>query len=600
VTFGTMRKVFGLLAIEERWKVAVLFVAMLATGVLQVVGIASVMPFIGLVANPDLVQRNPWMRWAYDGLGFHSPQSFLFATGVVVVTLFAVGNALTALTAWFSYRFVWFNHQKIAGRLLEEYLSKPYSFFLGRHGARLSKTLLSEVRTVITGVMIPCLDIAAKGASTILVVALLVVADPMIAILVSLGFGSAYLLIFTAVRRRQSQLGRRNVAAGTITYRVASETFGAIKDVKVLGREAAFIARFRAASLELAAVNASNAITAQLPSYALETLAVGGMLLLILYLVHTRQSLEQVLPLAAVYAVAGNRLMPAFQQIFSSMTLIRFHAAALDELYEDMRSEAAAASPAIAPVVLTPRRGTGSEIRFRDVSFGYGANRRQALKHVDLVIPRNATVGLVGATGSGKTTLVDLLLGLFQPTGGEILIDGRRMDDLSVREWRSRVGYVPQTIFLSDDSIARNIAFGFTDRDLDRAAVERAARSAHLHPFVAQLPEGYDTIIGERGVRLSGGERQRIGIARALYHDPDVLVMDEATSALDTLTEEAVMAATREVAPNRTIVLIAHRLSTVKQCDIVFLLEAGTLAAQGTYDELCATNASFRAMAGLS
>jgi ABC-type multidrug transport system fused ATPase/permease subunit len=599
VRFGTIRKVFGLLAVEERWKVAVLFAAMLATGVLQVVGIASVMPFIGLVANPDLVQRNRWMHWAYDSLQFHSTQSLLIATGVVVVTLFAIGNALTALTAWFSYRFVWFNHQKIAGRLLEEYLRKPYSFFLGRHGARLSKTLLSEVRTVITGVMIPCLDIAAKGASTVLVVGLLVVADPKIAVLVSLGFGTAYLLIFTAVRRRQTQLGRRNVAAGTITYRVASETFGAIKDVKVLGREAAFIGRFRDASLELASVNASNAITAQLPSYALETLAVGGMLLLILYLVHTRSSLDQVLPLAAVYAVAGNRLMPAFQQIFSSMTLIRFHAAALDELYEDMRPEAASGPP-IAPVVLTPRRGTGSEIRFRNVSFSYGSGRRQALKHIDLVIPRNATVGLVGATGSGKTTLVDLLLGLFRPTDGEILIDGRRLDDLSIREWRSRVGYVPQTIFLSDDSIARNIAFGFANRDIDRAAVERAARSARLDPFVAQLADGYDTIIGERGVRLSGGERQRIGIARALYHDPDVLVMDEATSALDTLTEEAVMAATREVAPNRTIVLIAHRLSTVKQCDVVFLLEGGTLAAQGTYDELRATNASFRAMAGLS
>jgi ABC-type multidrug transport system fused ATPase/permease subunit len=600
VTVGILLKVFGLLAREERWKITVLFAAMLATSVLQVVGIASVMPFIGLVANPDFVQQNRWMHWAYDSLGFQSSQSFLFATGVVVVTLFALGNGLTALTAWFSYRFVWFNHQKIAERLLEEYLRKPYSFFLGRHGARLSKTLLSEVRTVVTGVMIPCLDVASKGVSTVLVVGLLVIADPKIALLVSVGLGGAYMLIFAIVRRRQTRLGERHVAASTVTYRVATETLAAIKEVKVLGREAAFIGRFRIASIELATVNASNSIMGQLPSYALETIAVGGMLTLLLYLVHARQSLDQVLPIAAVYAVAGNRLMPAFQQIFMAMTTIRFNAAALDELHADMNGHTEQSVRPFASVLVTPSRGIGSEIRFHDVSFGYGANRRPALKHIDLLIPRNATVGLVGATGSGKTTLVDLVLGLFSPSEGEILIDGRRLDDDLIGEWHSRIGYVPQTIFLSDDSIARNIAFGFADRDVDRTAVERAARAAHLHPFVAQLPDGYDTIVGERGVRLSGGERQRIGIARALYHNPDVLVMDEATSALDTVTEDAVMAATRDLAPNRTIILIAHRLSTVRQCDVIFLLEAGTLAAHGTYEELCATSASFRAMAGLA
>jgi ABC-type multidrug transport system fused ATPase/permease subunit len=600
VTSGILSKVVSLLAREERWKIAVLLAAMLATSVLQVVSIASVMPFVGLVANPDFIQQNRWMHRVYDALQFHSSQSFLLATGVVVVSLFALGNALTALTAWFSYRFVWFNHQKIAERLLEEYLRKPYSFFLGRHGARLSKTLLSEVRTVVTGVMIPCLDVAAKGVSTILVVGLLVIADPKIALLVSVGMGAAYGVIFATLRRRQTRLGERHVAASTLSYRIATETLGAIKEVKVLGREAAFVARFRTASIELAAVNASSAIAGQLPSYALETLAVGGMLTLLLYLVHARQSLDQVLPIAAVYAVAGNRLMPAFQQIFAAMTMIRFNAAALDELHADMPSRPDEPVRPFASMLVTPSRGTGSEIRFRNVSFAYGTNRRPALKHIDLVIPRNATVGLVGATGSGKTTLVDLVLGLFSPIEGEILIDGRRLDETSIAEWRSRIGYVPQSIFLSDDSIAKNIAFGFADRDIDRAAVERAARAAHLHPFVAQLSEGYDTMVGERGVRLSGGERQRIGIARALYHNPDVLVMDEATSALDTVTEDAVMGATKDLAPNRTIILIAHRLSTVKQCDVLFLLEAGQLAARGTYDELCATSASFRAMAGLA
>jgi ABC-type multidrug transport system fused ATPase/permease subunit len=598
MSFRVIRKLYALLPADERWKVLLLLGAMLGVGLWQVLALASVVPFIGLVANPDLVHTNPWMHRVFDTLGFTDTRQSLFAMGLTVVAIFALGNAMAALTSWFNYRFIWHVQQKIAQRLLEGYLSQPYAFFLGHNGSTLGETVLGQVRAVVASVFVPTLDVLSKGLSTTFVIALLILIDPWLTAIVSASLGTAYGLVYWLARSRQKALGVRQVEANITMWRVVSEAFGGIKDVKVLGREADFVNRFRKPSLDYASALASNDLVRQLPSYALETIATGGMLAVLLYLLRVRDSLADVLPVVALYSVAGNRLMPAFHQIFSGLSQIRFNSASLDRLYGDV-----VALPAQGPVhAARPTRvvaAAGSEIRFRDVSFAYPQASRQAVTNINLVIPPHTTVGLVGSTGSGKTTVVDLLLGLFTPTTGEILIDGRRLDDSTVASWRSRIGYVPQHIFLSDDTVARNIAFGSPDEDVDQAAVERAARAASLHRFVTRLAEGYGTMVGERGVRLSGGERQRIGIARALYHAPDVLVMDEATSALDTVTEEAVMAATRDLSANRTVILIAHRLSTVRHCRIIFLLEAGTVVAQGTYDELVATNPSFRAMAGV-
>lgn len=596
-----LRKVMALFPREERWKMAGLLAAMLVTGIIQTLGIASVMPFIALVANPGALGDHAWLRWMYATFGFENQRQFLFFVGVLVVVVFALGNALAAFTSWLGLRFVWNNHHRIAERLLERYLWKPYSFFLGRHGARLIKNLLSEILTVVEGVVVPCLEVVSKGVAAVLVVGLLIAMDPVLALLVSASLGGAYVLIYQVVRRRQKRLGERQAATRMARYRVASEAFGGIKDVKVLGREASFLARFTGPSREFSMTNASHGLVKQLPPFALETIAFGGLLTVLLYLLQTRESLDRVLPIIALYGFAGNRLLPTFHQIFSGITSIRFHTAALDELYADLTSPSDV--PAVIQALPAPRpdrKTAGSEIRFSDVSFVYPGTKRSALQHIDLLMPKEAMVGLVGPSGCGKTTLVDILLGLYTPTEGEVLVDGVALDKTTMTAWRSRLGYVPQSIFLCDDTITRNIAYGIPDAEIDHAAVERAARAAHLHEFVTKQPDGYKTVVGERGVRLSGGERQRIGIARALYHQPDVLVFDEATSALDTLTEEAVMEATHQLAANRTIVLIAHRLSTVRHCDVIFMMEDGKIVAQGTYAQLAESNTSFRAMAGLT
>jgi ATP-binding cassette subfamily C protein len=300
-----------------------------------------------------------------------------------------------------------------------------------------------------------------------------------------------------------------------------------------------------------------------------------------------------------VYAFAGYRLLPALQVIFQGATHIRYSTAALEEVHQMVRLvDARIADPdAFADVDALEALPFRDRIRFEDVGFAY-ATSGPVLQDVDLEIPSRASVAFVGPTGAGKTTLIDLLLGLLTPTSGRITVDGTELDAATRPRWQARLGYVPQAIYLTDDTVARNIALGLPDERIDPAAVRRAARLAQVDAFVEQeLPRGYETVVGERGIRLSGGQRQRIGIARALYHDPDVLVFDEATSALDGTTEDAVYGAIRDLVGEKTVVTIAHRLATVREADRIFLLDRGRLAAAGTYPELLRESALFRAMA---
>jgi ABC-type multidrug transport system fused ATPase/permease subunit len=334
-------------------------------------------------------------------------------------------------------------------------------------------------------------------------------------------------------------------------------------------------------------------VISQLPRYALEAIAFGGMLLVVLYLMSKSGSFVNAMPIIALYAYAGYRLMPALQQIYGAMTQLRFAAPALDALHADLMS--------LQPMHPNPSQeamAIQQAITLSNVQYRYPNSQQLALKNLSFTISARSIVGFVGATGSGKTTAVDVILGLLEPQEGELKIDGQPITADNRRQWQRAIGYVPQQIYLADDSVAANIALGIPAKDIDQHAVERATKIANLHQFVVNdLPQGYATTVGERGVRLSGGQRQRIGIARALYHNPQVLIFDEATSALDNLTEQAVMEAVHNLGDEITIILIAHRLSTVKACDMIFLLEKGELKAQGTFEELIQANERFRAMA---
>lgn len=595
------RQIYELCDAQARREMASILVVMVLMALTSTVGIAAIMPFLSLVANPTVVQENEWLRRTYELAGFSNTNQFLFAIGVLTLFLLMLSNGLRALTDWKILRFVRGLQFRISRRLLAQYLSEPYMYFVSTNTSKLSQKLLSEVNSVMAGLLVPGLRGIAQLVVTLFIMSLLIAVDPWLAVFVTVGLGSAYGAIFLAIRRKQLRLGREWIEANAQRYRVVGEAFGGIKDVKALGRERHFLDRFEKPSLDFARAVAANEAMTELPRYALEAVAFGGILVIVLYLLGSGSAVDGVLPLLGLYAFAAYRLMPSLQQVFKSVSQVRFHSTALGELHGDLAS---VGRTPVADALMEGAVNDGAlpalpfehSVVLRDVTFAYPGSERAALRNVHIELPRNQTIGLVGPTGSGKTTLVDLLLGLYLPDSGQLEVDGRALTPGLLRSWRRRVGYVPQAIFLSDDSVARNIAFGIPDDQLDREAVERAARTAQLHDFILTLPQGYDTVVGERGVRLSGGQRQRIGIARALYHDPDILIMDEATSALDTITEDAVMDAIRRLAGQKTMVLIAHRLTTVTDCDTIYLLDGGEVVATGDYEELRGSHSMFRAM----
>lgn len=597
----TVRKLLDLLDARERRNAVLMFLMMLGMGIMEVVGVVSVVPFIAVAAKPELVESNKYLAAIYELLGFTEFEHFLVFLGLCVFVLVVGRLAFTALTHWAMARFSNMRSYTLSSRLLRGYMGRPYSFFLNRHSADLSKTVLSEVNQVIGKSLMPALNLTAYSVVALLLICLVVVVDPFVALSAVVVLGGAYGLIYFGLRGYISRLGVERVGSNRERFQVAQEALGGIKDVKVLGLEDGYLRGFSQPAKRFARVQAMSAILGEIPQFAMRAVIFGGMLLLVIGLLLAHEGdLGSVLPVIALYAYAGTRLIPALQKVYKASLSLRFGKHALDLLHEDLvETQQAGVSPTARlhspqpdPIPLS------KELKLDDISFTYSGGEKTALDGLNLTIPARTTVGLVGATGAGKTTVVDLILGLLEPQEGQLLVDGCRVKDL--RAWQRNIGYVPQSIFLSDDSVASNIAFGVPEKKINMEAVERAARIAELHDFVInELPKGYATLVGERGVRLSGGQRQRIGIARALYHDPGVLVLDEATSALDNVTEKAVMDAVHNLGHRKTIIIIAHRLTTVRECDEIFLLDHGRLVDQGTYDELVERNGRFRAMAGL-
>jgi ATP-binding cassette, subfamily B, bacterial PglK len=592
-----LKKFLALLTPSERKRAGVLIGMILIMASLDVLGVASILPFMAVLTNPELLQTNAVLNTAFDisrHIGILTPEQFLFALGVLVFVLLIISLAFKAFTTYAQVRFSMMREYSISKRLVEGYLHQPYSWFLSRHSAVLGKTILSEVRMVIQGGMLPLMMLMAQCAVALALLTLLIIIDPLLALSLGLVLGLVYAGILWIMSGLLKHLGQARTEANTERFAVVSEAFGAAKEVKMGGLEEAYIQRFAKPAETYANSETAAQVIALLPRFALEAIAFGGMLLVTLYLMAKSGSFVGALPIVALYAFAGYRLMPALQQIYVAITNLRFVGPALDSLHEDLISlQATNIQRHFArPLPLA------KAITLDQVSYCYPGAPQSALKNVNITIPAHSMVGFVGATGSGKTTMVDVVLGLLEPQEGALKIDGNAVTAVNRRDWQRAIGYVPQHIYLADDGVAANIAFGVNAKDVDQEAIVRAAKIANLHEFVINdLPQGYATKVGERGVRLSGGQCQRIGIARALYHSPRVLILDEATSALDSLTEQAVMEAVNKLRHDITIVLIAHRLSTVRQCDQIYLLERGEVKASGTFDQVRKQSSKFALMA---
>lgn len=592
-----LRKLYVLLNRRERRNLFGVFAAVLVMASLQVLSVASIMPFLSVAANPSSVQDNVYLHWAYTTFDFADTSAFLIALGILALVVLLASNGFIIFTRWLMERYAWGRNHSLSRRLLRSYLYQPYEYFLTRNSAELGKNILEEVKEITDQMLKPTLLGLAKGIVALFIVGFLVYFDPAVALIVSLVLGAAYGGIYLIIRRQLDRRGERRVEANTKRYQFVGEAFGGIKEVKTRGKEEAFLDLYDEPSRRYARNQAIYRVLKRAPRYAIEGVAFGGIILIAIYLIAARDGIQEVIPVLGVYAFAGYRLMPALQVAFHGLASARFNLAALDKLHEDL-AEQVEAEPQTHSPASAPPLALNKQLSLQEVQFTYPDANEPAIEDLSLTIPAQTMTGFVGKTGSGKTTVVDLILGLLRPQRGQVVIDGTPLQDENRRQWQQNIGYVPQRIYLSDDTIARNIAFGVEPDEIDMEAVREAARRAHIYDFVEdELPEQWETIVGERGVKLSGGQRQRIGIARALYHGPSVLVFDEATSALDQKTEKSVMEAIYGLEEEHTILLIAHRLSTVQRADTVFMLEDGDKVGEGTYDELMDSHAKFRSMA---
>lgn len=591
------RKFFSLLDRRERRQFWLLTALMVVVAFAEVVGISSVLLLLNVLSDPETIRSNPVLSAAYTQGGFTTDFGFMVGLAGAVLLVVLSGLATKAVGTYAGIRFATMRGFTVSSRLLEGYLNQPYAWFLARNSSEIAKNVLVEVDGLVIRVMAPALRLIASVLMVLAIVGLLMIVDPLITVLSAGLLGISYALVYLALREKLRVLGDDLMRAFGERFRIAQEALGGIKDVKLLGLEDSYMQAYRVAARKSAHSQATIGVVSELPRFALEAISFGTLLaLVLLLLLRSGGSITEIVPTLGVFAFSVMRLLPALQHVYQCLSSIRGAQAILDTVVDD-HAEALAIAAGAVPARTEPLH-LRQQLDLSGITFSYAMAGRPALRGLDMTINARTTIGIVGGTGAGKTTLVDLVLGLLSPEAGTLCVDQTPVTPANLRAWQKSVGYVPQAIFLTDDTVAANIAFGVPKDKIDMAAVERAARHAALHDFVTtELPKAYETLVGERGVRLSGGQRQRIGIARALYRDPTLLIMDEATSALDNLTERAVMEAVHNIRADKTIILIAHRLTTVRECDTIFLMEQGRVVAQGTYDELVSGNETFRKMA---
>ncbi len=582
---------------EDKIQFAVLFVSIIVMAFLEVLGIASVLPFMKLVAEPEVIADNPWLQWVYEAGNFSSERTFMIAVGFAVLGLFASANAFAAFTIWLLLKCTWSMAHRVSVRLVTTYTRLPYEFFLTHNSADLIKKVVTEVSNLVSAVTAGCRFFAYTLVS-IAIYALLLYVQPVVALAAFCLLGGLYGLIYVNRSLRLEQLGRERLSTNLTRYKTIVEVFSGIKTIQSSGVQDVFIRRFEAASECFSSVHLRFEILSLIPRYVIETLAFGGILVALLYTLMTGTGLITVLPTLSVFALAGYKLLPALNKAFTSISTLRHHLPVIDELCGEVEYHDAVGRSVGGSFV--SRVGFKECISLDNVTFRYKTGQTSVLAGINVTIPRSSSVAFVGETGSGKTTLVDILVGLLPPREGCVRVDEVPITPDNVHQWRREIGYVPQEVFLVDDTVAANVAFGIEWDNLRRDRIIRVCQLAKIDEFILnKLPEGLATEIGERGVRLSGGQRQRIGLARALYRDPKVLILDEATSALDATTENEVIRNLQQQCPDLTLIIVAHRLSTVRSCERIYFLDGGSIVEEGSYAELFESNERFREMVEL-
>jgi ATP-binding cassette, subfamily B, bacterial PglK len=593
-------ELWGCLTARQRRQVALMPLVALLMACSTVTGIASITPFFAVLAEPALIERSAALRWLYTAGGFSDSRSFTLALGSGFVALVLLANLIGVLGELTMRSLALRIGNELQTTLFAEYLSRPYTFHSTTHSSALLNRVIYETTRVTHGVLENGFTLITNLIAAILIVASIMLVKVAAAVAMLALLLAGYAAIYLGVRDRVLRSGAEQTRLANAQAQLVSESFGAIREISVLHIQALFTRQFARLSRAFLSAAAHAQLVGQSPRHLMECVAAAGLVSVALVLSGRAGGPGPWLGRLTFLAFAAYRLLPALQQVFVAIVRVHADSSAVRLLGADLRrARAASAGGVAAPQRSDPgwRVCPQREIQLDDVSYRYAHDRQWALRAVSLRIPAHATVGIVGPNGAGKSTLLDLIAGLLTPAEGRLQVDGRAVDEASRAAWQGQIAYVPQNVFLFDGSIAQNIVLGVEEAAIDPERLCRAARLAQLEELVRSLPGGYAQRIGERGVALSGGQRQRIGIARALYRDAAVLLLDEATTALDGLTEQELLVTLAGLHGRCTVVMVAHRMTAVRACDLIFELEGGAVRGSGTYESLCRSSPEFRRLA---
>ena len=573
--------------LQDKKSFIFLFFVLFITSLLETLGVLSILPFVAVLSNPKLIETNIFLNILYQKvvlIGITDETKFIIFLGFSSFFGIIISIIFRITSIYLIGRFSFKTESSISANMMKNYLYQPYVWFLNHNSSDVGKTILTEVNNVVHGALVPAINLLSHTLLTFFLFFTLFFINPILTLIITLVLSISYGLIYYLTRHYLFRLGSERLNSNTNRFSILNEAFGAFKAVKIGGLEEIYIKNFRKSDHQYAQTQSISQIFILTPRFILEGIAFGGMILIVILLINQGKNFTSVIPILSIYVFAGYRLIPSLQQIYAALSQLRFSKESLNILYRDLKSftYSELASSKIEPMIFA------KNIKLNNICYHYPNSQKLTLKNINITIPINHKIGIVGITGSGKTTLVDVIIGLINPEKGIISVDDNLINDSNKRSWQKNIGYVPQQIYLADKSIKNNIAFGINSDEINLEQVKRVAKISNLHEFVmSELPENYNTIVGERGVRLSGGQIQRIGIARALYHNPQLIIFDEATSSLDNFTEKVIMEAVDNLNDkNVTIIHIAHRLDSLKNCNKIYLLNEGKIEDQGSYNEL--------------
>ena len=592
--FKIIVEFFSLLTPSQRKRFYVLQVMIVIMTFVEIVSIISIAPFMALVGDLSVLERDNLLSMLYLKSNLDIFE-FIFYLGLIVLITLATAAIVSMYITWRLSMFAPKIGAEISHRLYSYYLDKDLLFHTMGSSSDLTKKIAKETERVSQLILTPLMYMNARIVLVFFIIFIMLLYDPIVVIIALTVFGGAYVILFKFVRTRLERNGKHISDMLAERFKLMRDAFGGIRDILLLGRSSHFKKQFFKTGNKLAYSEGNNIVIGLVPRYFMELLAFGSMIALVLYLIKNSQgNLGLILPIISVYALAGMKLLPAILVIYSSATTVKGNLAAYESIREDL--ENIKVDNASEFKNSHHAWSKHNEISLKEVTFTYPDKKNPALENVSLKIKPNTIVGFVGISGSGKSTLADVIIGLIKPQQGEVTIDGTPLIKQNLREWQNKIGFVPQTIFLTQGTIAENVAFGIPQDLIEYGQVEKALKLAHLEELVSNLENGVHSKVGERGVQLSGGQRQRVGIARTLYYEAEVLVFDEATSALDGITEKTIMNAIHDFTGQKTLIIIAHRLKTVQKCDEIFMMEKARVVDRGTYQYLLENNEQFKKM----